>query len=471
MNSFVMYGAAILSIAIIGYMLLKKMDIKITLFFIGVVLMYIAIISGNAIAIKDFKSSGAGLFDPLLAIISTFKSTLAGAGFIILLLGGYAAYMSEIGANEITVSVLSRPIKNIRSPYVLVPVVFLLGNLLSLVIPSASNLAIILLATLYPVLRKAGMSPLTAGAVIATTATVMPTPLGSDNVAIANELAKYPEFAGLTVSQYVFGYHAIVSIPTLLIMAIAHYFWQKFEGRNEAIISANEVEKTEGSYCSNSVLYRSTYALLPILPIILLVIAYFIKLLGYSKVDLTVEIAVVISFIIAVLCDSIKRHSLKEAVKETEKFFKGMGNAMPIVALLVAATVYVVGLKSIGLISALQNVMTGMNGNGLGFVLPLILVVLSAVIVLLSGSGTALFFAMVPLIPTLASAAGISAIAVAIPMGLAGNLLRAVSPVSAVIIIVSGSIKADPIEVVKRTSIPMIAGVVFMFILSMILFL
>ena len=28
-------------------------------------------------------------------------------------------------------------------------------------------------------------------------------------------------------------------------MAIAHYFWQKFEGRNEAIISANEVEKTE----------------------------------------------------------------------------------------------------------------------------------------------------------------------------------------------------------------------------------
>ena len=187
--------------------------------------------------------------------------------------------------------------------------------------------------------------------------------------------------------------------------------------------------------------------------------------------DLTVEIAVVISFIVAVLCDSIKRHSLKEAVKETEKFFKGMGNAMPIVALLVAATVYVVGLKSIGLISALQNVMTGMNGNGLGFVLPLILVVLSAVIVLLSGSGTALFFAMVPLIPTLASAAGISAIAVAVPMGLAGNLLRAVSPVSAVIIIVSGSIKADPIEVVKRTSIPMIAGVVFMFILSMILFL
>ena len=49
-------------------------------------------------------------------------------------------------------------------------------------IPSASNLAIILLATLFPVMVKSGMSSLTAAGIIATTATVMPTPLGSDNV-------------------------------------------------------------------------------------------------------------------------------------------------------------------------------------------------------------------------------------------------------------------------------------------------
>ena len=59
----------------------------------------------------------------------------------------------------------------------------------------------------------------------------------------------------------------------------------------------------------------------------------------------------------------------------------------------------------------------------------------------LSGSGTALFFAMVPLMVPLAAAAGISALAVSIPMGLAGNLLRAVSPVSAVVMIVAGSVK------------------------------
>jgi len=37
--------------------------------------------------------------------------------------------------------------------------------------------------------------------------------------------------------------------------------------------------------------------------------------------------------------------------------------------------------------------------------------------------------------------------------------------------IVAGSVKRSPIEVVKRTSLPMIVGTVFMFILSMIVFL
>ncbi len=60
---------------------------------------------------------------------------------------------------------------------------------------------------------------------------------------------------------------------------------------------------------------------------------------------------------------------------------------------------------------------------------------------------------------------------IAVFVTLAGNLLRAVSPVSAVVMIVAGSVKREPLEIVKRTSVPMIAGVVFMFVLSLIMFL
>ena len=472
MQDVIMYCSALIAVVILIFMLIKKMDIKITLLLMGVLLMFIGMAMGNGIAVNKFTGTGAAWLDPLKAIADQFKSTLSSAGFIILILGGYSAYMSSIKANDVTVSVLTRPIAKIRSVYILVPVVFLLGNLLSLVIPSASNLAIILLATLFPVMIKSGMSTLTAAGIIATTATVMPTPLGSDNVAIAAELAQTSQFAGLTPTDYVFRYHALVSIPTILVMAIVHYLWQKRMDKKLGIDSSAEAKDLKGqASIDGGKLFKTVYAILPLLPILLLIAVFAVQSVTTVKINISVEVATLFSFVIALVCEIIRKRQAKAALDGTEAFFKGMGGAMPIVALLVAASVFVTGLKSIGLIDALQNAMLGIQGSGLGFVLPLILVGLTAVIVILSGSGTALFFAMVPLMVPLAAAAGINVLAVSVPMGLAGNLLRAVSPVSAVVMIVSGSVKKSPIEIVKRTSIPMIAGTVFMFVLSMIVFL
>lgn len=39
-----------------------------------------------------------------------------------------------------------------------------------------------------------------------------------------------------------------------------------------------------------------------------------------------------------------------------------------------------------------------------------------------------------------------------------------------VLMIVAGSVGKTPLEVVKRTSVPMIAGTIFMFVLSMIFY-
>lgn len=466
-----MYLLVAVSFGVLIFMLIKKMDITISLFMLGIVLMFIAMATGNSIAIDDFESTGLPILDPLVAIVDTFKSGMNSYGFIILILGGYAAYMSAIGANDATVYALTRPVRNIKSPYVLVPVVFLLANVLSLVVPSASNLAIILLATLYPVLRKAGMSALTAGAILASAATIMPTPLGSDNVAIAEELSKLPEFAGLTVTEYVLRYHAVISIPTLIVMAFVHLFWQRFCDKRDASHEVAEEREAEILPVEGSSLHKVVYAILPMLPIILLVVVYVMQVSGLVEFELSVEVAALFSFIVAIICDIISRKSAKEALEKASQFFTGMGGAMPVVALTVAATVFVTGLNSIGLVSTLQAAMTSINGSGMGFVLPLILVGLTALIVILSGSGTSLFFAMVPLIPSLASAAGISAIAISIPMGLAGNLFRSMSPVAACVMIVSGSIEKSPIELVRRTSVPMLVGVVMMFVLSMVMFL
>ncbi|MBD1222531.1 C4-dicarboxylate transporter DcuC [Virgibacillus halodenitrificans] len=472
LNDLIMYASAILAVAVVVYMLIKKMDIKIALFLMGIILILVSLAMGNDIALKEFESTGSAFLDPLQVIVEQFKSTFAKAGLIILMLGGYTAYMSSIGANDITVQVLTRPISKIKSVYFLVPIVFLLGNLLSLVIPSASTLAILLLATLYPVLKRAGMSTLSIAAIIATSATIIPTPLGSDNVAIAEELALHPAFANLTVTDYVFNYHAMISLPTLLFIAIVHYFWQKrMDKRSANNVSKEEVELKKLDEIKGGKLYKTVYAILPIFPIILLLISFALELTTGIAVTLSVEIAVIVSLILAIICELIRKKGDKKVLSDTESFFEGMGRAIPIVALIVAASVFVTGLQSIGLIEQLQESMQHIQGSGFNFILPLILVAFTALIVLLSGSGIALFFAMVPLMVPLADAAGINPIAISIPMGLAGNLFRSVSPVAAVVLIIAGTLKVDPLDIIKRTSVPMVSGVIFMFILSMIVFL
>lgn len=457
----------IIAISILVYMLLKKNDIKMVLLSLGLILMYIAILLGNEL--KVTQSTGTNLLNPFQAIVDQFSATLVGPGFVILILGGYSAYMNHIGANQVTVHALTKPITKIKSIYLLAPIVFLIGNLLSLVIPIASNLAIILLATLYPVLRSAGMSRLTAAAIIGTSATIVPTPLGADNVAIASQFH-------MSVTNYVFQKHALVSIPTLLAITIVHYLWQKYQDKKhpEELSYSSELSQNKEQDVTQSarINYKGfkafVYGLLPLLPIVLLLIVFFTNIFAHTTLNISVQLVSLLSFVIAVLVEIINKKQPQTVLKETSAFFEGMGGVMSIVALLVSAQVFVQGLTSIGIIDLIQKTMQTMNSSGI--ILPVIMVVFTAIIVLLSGSGTALLYAMIPLLLPLSKAAGISPIALSIPMQLAGNLLRAISPVAAVILIVAGTTKLSPVKIVKRTSVPMAFGVIMMLIMSLLIF-
>ena len=57
---------------------------------------------------------------------------------------------------------------------------------------------------------------------------------------------------------------------------------------------------------------------------------------------------------------------------------------------------------------------------------------------------------------------------VALPMQCTSNLIRAISPVSAVVIIVAAAVRANPLEVVKRTAVPMLSGFLAVMIISFI---
>ena len=440
-----MLATAICLVALIlaGWAIAKNYDAKVVLFATGIVLMYSALVLGMPI-LSDKLSSGLSWVDPFKAIKDIFVKQYSNAGLIILTLFGFAAYMSHIGANDAVIRVMSRPLERIRSPYILVPLVFWMGTLLSIIIPSASSLAVILMATLYPVLRAAKMSPLTAAGVIATTATIVPTPLGGDNV----------------VAARVLGFeHVVDYVFALIIMGVAHYFWQKYMDQKDGG-SAGEIDESK---LVTGKAAPTAYAIFPVLPLVLTI--FFWLFFKKAKVGL-VEITL-FSFLLAFITEIVRSGDIRGKLKDANLFFKGMGEGFSkVVVLIVAASTMVKGLSSMGMIDMISSSLSDVQNAGTGLMFAFSGI--TALITFISGSGNAVFYSFIELIPQIAEKAGIDPIMVALPMQCTSNLIRAVSPVAAVVIIVSAVVRVNQLLVVKRTSVPLLTGFVAVLAISLI---
>ncbi len=449
--------ALIISLVVLvvaGYAIAKNYDTKLVLFSSGIVLMLAAATLGLPI-LSAGTGTGNVWLDPLKQIELDFIKQFSRAGIIIMVLFGFSAYMSHIGANDVAVKIMSKPIAKIRSPYILVPIVFWIGSLLSLIIPSAASLAVILMATLYPILRVANMSSLSAAGVIATTATIVPTPLGGDNV-VAAKILGFEH-----VVDYVTMHHAVISLPVLVIIGIAHYFWQKYMDKRQGAAAFTDVD--ESKLATNSQLPPAYYALLPRIPLFLIVVfGLFFRQIKIGLVEITL-----FSFALAFIVELIRKGDLREQMKNSSLFFTGMGQGFSqVVVLIVAASTLVAGLTAIGAISTVASLVKEVNNAGIG--LMFIFSGLTALITLISGSGNAVFYSFIELIPSIANQAHVDPVMIALPMQLTSNLIRAISPVSAVVIIVASVVKVSPIEVVKRTSVPLLVGFVATLIFTLI---
>ena len=438
----------LIALVLAGWAIAKNYDAKVVLFVTGLILLYLAVLLGHPVLAAK-ASSGLSWVDPFKVVRDLFVKQYSNAGLIILTLFGFAAYMSHIGANQKVIEVLSKPLSGIRSPYILVPLVFWLGTLLSIIIPSAASLAVILMATLYPVLRAAKMTPLTAAGVIATTATIVPTPLGGDNVVAARVLGFEH------VVDYVFYHHAPITIPAIIIMGFAHYFWQRYMDKKSP--TSGEMSLDESKLKQN-VEAPTYYAIFPVLPLILTI--FFWLFFKSAKVGL-VEITL-FSFALAFACEIVRRRNDpttngKKLLGDANLFFKGMGDGFSkVVVLIVAASTMVAGLSSMGLIGMISSSLQGVESADTGLMFAFSGI--TGLITFISGSGNAVFYSFIELIPQIAEKAGIDPIMVALPMQCTSNLIRAVSPVAAVVIIVAATIRENPLNIVKRTAVPLLVG-------------
>lgn len=437
----------------VGYFIVKNYKPAGVLLTAGLVLLITAGAIGHTVLPSSIASTGNILTDSLEFVKYMLKYRGGGLGMQIMLLCGFASYMTHIGANNVVVKQFSKPLSFIKSPYILLVAAYIVACLMSLAVSSATGLGVLLMATLFPMMTAMGISRPAAVAVCASPAAIILSPTSGD-VVVAAEKAGMP--------LHVFAVETVlpVSICAIIVMAAAAYFWNKYLDKKENTpmekVNISEMEVKAPAY----------YAILPFLPILGVFLFNGETIKGLS---LDIYTIVVASIFLGAMVDFVaKRFKGKETLEDLESCYAGMADAFKgVVMLLVAAGVFAQGLMSIGAIDNLIGLAEAAGAGG--FALMILLTGLTVAAAIATGSGNAPFYAFVELAPTLAGKMGLNPAFLIIPMLQASNLGRTISPVSGVIVATSGMGKISPFEVVKRTSVPVICGLVTVIIGTVVL--
>ena len=430
----------LIAIVLVAYYIVKGYSATGVLMFGGLVLLFISVLMGHSILPEGVKSTGSTYFDILEYVKYLLGNRGGGLGLMIMVLCGFSVYMTHLGANDVVVKLVSKPLKNIRSPYILMVFAYFLACLMSFAVASATGLGVLLMATLFPVMVNVGISRGAAAAICASPISIILSPTSGD-VVLSAEISKIP------LGEFAFGTALPVSIFAILGIAVAHFFWQRYLDKKEGVqverLNADEIKTTAPNY----------YAILPLLPIIGVLI--FDGKWGLP--NLHIVTVMVLCFIITAVVDFLRSFNAKQTFDNFVVAYRGMADAFAgVVMLLVAAGVFAQSLSTIGFITNLID--SAQSFGGSAFFMMLVLAVITILATMATGSGNAAFYAFAELIPKLATQMGVNPAFLTIPMLQASNLGRGLSPVSGVVVAVSGMGKISPFEVVKRMSVPMLVG-------------
>lgn len=382
---------------------------------------------------------------------NSIDTHLSGLGLTLMSIAGFSAYMDHVGASYALFKVFEKPLKSIKSPYVLLIISFVVTQFLVIFIPSHAGLALLLMVTMYPILIRSGVSKLSALAVIATCQFIDHGP-GSGNVILAAKTAN------VDPATYFISHQLPTTIPILLAVAITNFFVQRYFDKKEGFIfNREQVEQELSENISSIKNTPKLYALLPIIPLVLI--------LGFSRIfdsyiKMNVPVAMLISTFIAIIFEIVHKKSFFATLDSIMVFFKGMGHLFVItVSLIVCGQVFATGLSSVGFVDILVDYAKSIGFNEIAIII--FISILLAVSAFLMGSGNAAFFSFAPLIPNIAKSFGVETITMIAPIQIMTGFGRCVSPIAPAIIAVSTMTNVNPLQVVKRTAIPMlVAGIV-----------
>ncbi|MDU1127590.1 C4-dicarboxylate transporter DcuC [Veillonella sp.] len=432
-------------IAVTGILLMKRYQPQPILIGMGILMMYIAYEGSWIHAILDeSQSTGVLIFDAMDIVRITTSENVVSLGLMIMTCAGYAKYMEHIGAGTRLAHTFIKPLYRLNRPYIVLALMFLLNMGLSICVPNPLSLALLMMVTIYPVLLRLGVSPVGAAAVIATGHLMDVGPGAVSTLLIAKTL-------NIPVPNYFVGYQLRLYFLVAVVTAVAHFLWQRYRDCLDGPMDIGDCESIPEAPIGPKI-----YMIFPLLPLCFI--------LGFSQyglpgVKMNVTLAMMLAFGLALLAELIRHRNLRTVLKSTTVFFEGMGNQFSYaVTLIIGGQVFAQGLVSLGLIDSLVSALQtlSLNSVGLTSVMGSGMLGLSMV----TGSNVAPLFTLVPLVPDIVSNLGLDPITTMLGMQNGASLGLFLSPISPVMVGVAGVAHIKSVDLLKRTSIPVLVALI-----------
>ena len=449
---------AVIGLIAVVFLLVKKRETKTVLIGVGLVLCVVCLNPLGALESFTKSMTSAGLIKAICASM------------------GFAYVMKVTKCDQHLVLLLTKPMKNIG--FLLIPATFVLTYLINIAIPSAAGCSAAVGATMIPLLMASGVRPAMAGAaVFAGTFGGVLSPGSAHNIFVTDMVKKTNE--AYTV-QDVIGVQfpnavaaGIVVLIVISMTAIIFKVYQKGQDFSPKSTS-NAAEATQTKV-------NLLFALAPLIPLVILVVGaiissyardffltnlnsivavlgdprgvsvekffgdhygLFVAIKYFSWTNMGVAEAMILGAIIAVFI------TWTSPEKITKEFFNGMGSAYAeVMGIIIAAGVFVAGLKACGAIDAVTEWLkhsqefVRYGGTFVPYLMGTV-----------TGSGDAATMAFNQAITVHAADLGFAQDKLGMAAAISGALGRSSSPIAGAAIVCAGLAMVSPVEIAKRTA-------------------
>jgi DcuC family C4-dicarboxylate transporter len=403
------------------------------------------------------------------AVLRTFLKTFADEKFVVPICTalGFAYVLRHSGCDQHLVHLLLRPLRHVRG--LLVPGTIVAGYLVNLPIVSQASTVVTLGPVAIPVLRAAGVSPLTTGAALLLGGSIggeLLNPGAPELQSIVDKIEEQGGDPSRFSRQRCVERILPLSLAGLLVATLL--FWALAQRHERAAAKAETPTADDVTWR-----VQPLKALVPLLPLILLYLAGPpLQLIDVPKDWLVSETkdagryesrlvgaAMLLGAVVAALT---KPGTLAAAVSA---FCEGAGYGFRhIISLIVSANCFGEGIREIGLGGAVGGFM---RGN------PVWLIPAAGLLPLgfafLCGSGMATTQSLFGFYAGPALAADIDPTHVGAVVAITAAAGRTMSPVAAVTLIVAGLTGTQPLDLVRRVALPLLATAVTVIVLGMAL--